>query len=341
MFGRKHYQKRSPNILFVIFRLLLSVVMFSVLLVSAYSAYKHFSGLDPLKLNPQAVVSELLAGKVPKQFTDLLSASQQSSQGIPSAESIASGDIPVADGVNANLVFRFLIVADSHNDNANLAKVIDRAKDSYPDLKFIIGLGDYTEVGTITELEETKKQLDSSGLRYFLIPGDHDLWDCRNRNLLPAVCFSQVFGPNYQTFTFENFKFLLLDNSDNYTGFDTGQLKWITDELDKSKQEGVRGILVFLHEPLYHPSSDHIMGWVTKELKIQAGGLVFQLKAAGVTQVFTGDIHYFSQYLEPKTGIAMTTIGAVTSEKNPQAPRFAVVSAFEDGRIKVEDREIK
>ena len=59
MFGRHH--RRPINILFVIFRLLLSVVMLTILMVGIYSAYKHFSGLDPLKLNPQAIVLGIVA----------------------------------------------------------------------------------------------------------------------------------------------------------------------------------------------------------------------------------------------------------------------------------------
>jgi len=101
-----------------------------------------------------------------------------------------------------------------------------------------------------------------------------------------------------------------------------------------------KGVFVFLHEPLYHPSSTHTMGWVEKNLKSQAGGLMFQLKDAGAAKVFAGDIHYFSQYSEPKTDIPMATIGAVSSLRNPQLPRFAVVSVFDDGETRVEDVEI-
>lgn len=351
---KRHYQKRRhTNIVFVIFRLFLSVVMFAVLLGGVYSAYKHFSGLDPLKINPQAVMSELLAGKVPKEVLGILSLSkvtqglsgqirqksqdQQKSKEIPS-DSSQKG---LAGEISKNLAFRFLLVADSHSDNADLAKAISQAQVSFPDLKFIIGLGDYTEVGTVDELKAAKTVFDSSALRYFLIPGDHDLWDCRNRNLPPIDCFREVFGPTYQSFVFDNFDFLLLNNSDNYTGFDSGQQKWITGELDKAKQVGLKGIFVFLHEPLYHPSSDHVMGWVEKDLKLQAGSLIFQLKDAGVKKIFAGDIHFFSEYTEPKTNLSMVTIGAVTIDRNPQAPRFGVVSVFEDGSSKVEDVEIK
>ena len=241
---KKHQGKRSTNIVFVIFRLALSFFMLAVLLGGTYSAYKHFSGFDPLKLDPQTVLSEILAGKVPQSFLTVLSANKitggvsdrisQKVLGEQRSKEITSEN-PVELPPASNLVFRFLLFADSHNDNINLSKAITQAKQSYPDLKFIIGLGDYTEVGTIQELKNVKKELDLSSLRYFLLPGDHDLWDCRNRELSPIACFNQVFGPTYQSFTFENFHFILLNNSDNYIGFDAAQSKWIADELEKFK----------------------------------------------------------------------------------------------------------
>lgn len=348
MFRRQRQGRRSIKIVFVIFRLILSIVMFAVLLGGVYSSYKHFSGLDPLKLDPGSVLSEALAGKIPKEFLGILSSNQvtkslsdQINQKVLNQQK--SKEIPSEDAKKAaspNLAFKFLLIADSHSDNVNLAKAINQAKLEFPGLKFIIGLGDYTDVGTISELQKAKKELDNSNLRYFLIPGDHDLWDCRNRDLLATACFSQVFGPAYQSFTFNEFFFMLLDNSNNYTGFDAEQLQWIADELGKSRE--VKGIFVFIHEPLFHPSSEHVMGWVEKKLKLQAEQLLFQLKDTGLTKkIFSGDIHYFSQYSEPKTGLSMITIGAITSERNPQAPRFGVVSVFDDGSTKVEDVEIK
>lgn len=321
MFGRR--KRRSTFLPFVIFRLLLSIVIFVALLGGVYSAYKHFSGLDPLKLDPQTILKNVgVLG-------------QQTAKNIP----VINTTIP--SPIIAKPLFKFMLLADPHSDNINLEKAINQAKQSYPDLKFIIGLGDYSEVGTIDELTNAKAKLDSSGLRYFLIPGDHDLWDCRNRSFLPTACFSQVFGPPFQTFTLENFRFILIYNSDNYAGLSEEQLRWITSELQKAKDEGVKAIFVFVHEPLFHPSSEHIMGWVEKGLKVQARDLTIQLKDAGVKKVFAGDIHFFSEYSEPVTNLEMVTIGAVSSQRNPQAPRFAVVSVFEDGSNKVEDVEIK
>lgn len=327
MFGRRHSGRQSINPLFVIFRVLLSMVMFAVLLAGVIAAYKHFSGLDPLKIDPKTFVTNvtnLINAKTPQQVLGIL-------------PSQASTNKPQISG---KVVFKFLALADSHSDNNNLKKAITLAKGKYPDIQFIIGLGDYTEVGTLDELRLAKKELDLIGLRYFLIPGDHDLWDSRDKQTNPVTNFKQVFGPTYQSFTFGSFRFLLLYNSDNYIGMDEEQIKWLGEELEKAKQEK-SGVFVFVHEPLYHPSSDHVMGRVEKGLKLQAKNIIYQLKDAHVKKVFAGDIHYFSEYNEPETNLAMITVGAVTTSRNAQAPRFAVVFVFEDGSTGVEDIEIR
>lgn len=306
---KKHYNKRSSNPLFVIFRLILSLLMFAVLLAGLYTAYKHFSGLDPLKLNPQKFLALLSSVKLPSPTPA------------------------------ASVGFKFLLIADSHSDNANLRKALTQAKEKHPDLAFIIGLGDYTNVGTIEELNAAKIELDRSGLRYFLIAGDHDLWDSRDKGNEASANFKEIFGPTFQSFTYDNFKFLLLDNSDNYIGVDDAQQSWIGIEMEKAKK--MAGILVFIHEPLFHPSSDRFMGKLKKEIKTQAESLIFQFKSAGVKKVISGDIHYFSEYEEPVTKLSMITIGSLVTERNPQVPRYAIGYVFEDGSVKVEDVEIK
>ena len=334
MFGRKYKGRRSPNIVFVIFRLILSVFMFTLLLGGVYSAYKHFSGLDPLKLNPQSVLNQLLEGRVPKEVLGILPTGKQI---LGQSDKLIQAN-PVA---LKKVVFKFLLVADSHNDRSNLNKALSLAKKNYPDIQFIIGLGDYTEVGTLNELQAAKQEFDSSSLRYFLLPGDHDLWDSRDKSLSPDANFRQVFGPTYQSFSFGNFKFILLYNSDNYTGMGADQLDWLSTELDKAKIEGSRGIFVFVHEPLFHPSSDHVMGRVEKKLKLEAKNLIQELAENKATKVFAGDIHFFSQYEELQTKLQMVTVGAITIERNPQSPRFGVVSVFDDGSSSVEDVEVK
>jgi len=99
--------------------------------------------------------------------------------------------------------------------------------------------------------------------------------------------------------------------------------------------------LVFLHEPLYHPISDHSMGKLEKQVKQQAKNLTFQLKEGGVKEVFAGDTHDFSQYNDPQTNLPMVSVGAITRDRNLQLPRFAIGYVFGDGSVRVEDVEIK
>lgn len=173
------------------------------------------------------------------------------------------------------------------------------------------------------------------------MPGDHDLWDSLNRDLKGTADFNSVFGVNYQSFTYQNFGFLLIDDSNNYDGIDSVQNQWIITQLQKFHQENTKGIFVLTHIPFYHPSSDHVMGKADEDLAKQADYYINLFKQQGVTEIIAGDIHFFSQYTEPKTGLNMTTVGAVTSDRNLEQPRFATVDVFSDGSYNIEDVPIK
>lgn len=356
MFKKHHSGRRSPNIVFVIFRLCLSIAIFAALAVGAYSAYKHFSGVDPLKSDPKTLALSFLESAQTTELIDQIFGLKLADIGRQKIMELAKKDSNTGSGgigtnslgtkaarpaTNKERLFSFLAVADSHNDNLNLRKALNQGRTLYPDIRFVIGLGDYTDVGTVEELKRSKTEFDSLGVRYFVIPGDHDLWDARNRNLDPEANFTQVFGPPYQSFEEEGVRFILLNNSDNYVGLDQEQLGWFGRELEKGRGPDFRMIIAFVHEPLSHPSSTHTMGRVNKELKDQARQMLGMLKDGGVSHLFSGDIHFFTQFVDAEVGLSMTTVGAVTSQRNAQAPRFAVVHIYTDTTISVEDVEIK
>lgn len=350
MFFRKKQEKRSSNLVFVIFRFILSLIIFALLMGGLYSAFQGFSGVDPLKTDPKSILTVLIStatsSKDPKEiftrlsnldFKGLLAVKDQSF--IPADKSVSSA----TDTTGKTLDYSFLLIADSHNENNYLQKALRQAQDKLGNnLKFVIGLGDYTEVGTISELNMAKKELDTAGLRYFLIPGDHDLWDGRDKQNNALVNFTQVFGKNYQSFVYQNTKFILIDNADNYKGVSDEQFGWISNELTKAKlQDNAKLIFALLHKPLSHPSSSHIMGSENEALYKQAKSLIMILKEGEVNEVFAGDIHFYTRYNEPVTKLPMTTIGAVASAKNTQAPRYTIVNVFTDSTYSVEDVEIK
>lgn len=339
MFGR-HSKKRSAFLPFVIFRLFLSLAILVILLVGIYTAYKQFSGFDPAATDPKAVIASFLSSGNFDPILKLLPFDLKKKQIIYES---APKELPKEEKIKspqpkkAKLIFTFGLIADVHNDNALLNKALAQIKD----VSFIIGLGDYTDVGTLRELQDAKKILDEGKTRYFVIAGDHDLWDSRDKQKEPTFNFKQVFGSRWQSFEHQGVAFLLLDNSDNYQGFGDDQIGWFSGELEKFKKaDNIKVVLAFVHQPFYHPSSDHIMGRIEPSLKDQAKKVIKILKSGGVKKVFAGDIHFFSQYNEPDTNLAMVTVGAVTTQRNPQLPRFALVRVFDDGTSEVEDVEI-
>lgn len=345
MFGRhkEHKRKRSTNLPFVIFRLLLSLTIFAVLAGGVYSAFKQFSGVDPVSADPKAIVSNFISdeaefsGKMMDLVLSFLSLNIQNNSVNTYEEETKpiQKTEPVASKPKLKtLDFKFALVSDSHSDNDSLKKALAKAK--VLDAKFIIGLGDYTEVGTEDELNKAKKQFDEAGIRYFVTVGDHDLWDSRDKGKNPPENFTKIFGPPFQSFEYQNVKLIIIYNSDNYKGLGDNQKNWIKSELATKDKL----IFVFTHEPLYHPSSDRFMGKVTPSLKTEARDLIREFKSAGVKEVFSGDIHFFTRYSDPE-GLPMTTVGAVTRERNTQTPRFAVVSVYTDGSFEVEDIEIQ
>ena len=332
----RRHSRRSTNIVFVIFRLFLSLTMFALLLGGLYSAYKHFSGVDSVKLDLTSAVSSL-EKMVPPQIAQYLPFKKDQSSS--SLNDVLSQITSSSSQPASEIAFDFVLISDSHSDNVNFQKALGLIK-NFSSVQFLIGLGDYTEVGTIDELKNAKEALDQSGIRYFLAPGDHDLWDSRDKSKPALANFREVFGPSYQSFDYQNFKFILVFNSDNYAGVDSMQLSWLKSQLEDGKNRGLN-ILVFVHEPLFHPSSDHFMGRVEPKLKDQARELIRLFSENGVKKVFAGDAHLFSEYTEPETNLSMITVGAVTSERNLQLPSFARVWVYEDGTIRVEDVEIK
>lgn len=329
-------KKRGLGLPFVLLRMCLSLTMLALLGLMVYQAYKHFSGVDPLQVDPKTAIFSLITSQEGSDFAkklltlDIKDIKQGAQEALPVATPSFTPTAP--------LLFRFAIVADTHNDNANLARALVQAKAE--GAKFVIGLGDYSDVGTLEELQNTKKIFDGGGLPYYVTVGDHDLWDCRNRHQ-PAACnFNQVFGPAYQSFVYSDVRFVLVFDSDNYDGIDEAQMGWLRDQLSHVKASKPKLFLAFMQEPLYHPSSDHRMGKTTPALGEQAKQVVEMLKEAGVAEIFAGDTHFFTQYSDPVSGVKMTTVGAVTETRNVQKPRFALVDVYEDGKYNIQDANI-
>ncbi len=334
--------QRPRNLLFGIVRLGLSLIMLAVLVIGGYSAFKHFSGLDPKGLDAKSLIVnsawEIIGSVEANQILDSI-LSFKIPTSLPSAPVTSQEVTNPTPRPGAEIILRFALVADSHNANPNLTTALLDAKAKQA--KFVIGLGDYTEVGTDSELKAVKDIFNSVGLPYYLTAGDHDLWNARDKGVSPEAKFNSIFGSPYQSFSDSGVRFLILYNADNYQGLDEVQMNWLETQVETQVTNPAKLTLAFLHEPLYHPSSDHFMGRVTPNLKSQAQKINQLLQKGGVKEVFYGDTHFFGRYKEPSTGLRMTTIGALTAERNAQRPRYSLVEVWNDYQYNVSDIELK
>lgn len=344
-----NYHRKSKFIPITIFRFLITLILLVILSIGVLSAFKYFSGIDPFKFSPQTIGKSILASPETQKLISQVLGTKTPKFLIPILAKLNLNEIQPADQINTNssdnpnlgkpLLFTFAVVADSHNDNVDLKKALSQAHDK--GAAFVIGDGDYTDVGTLKELQDAKAVFDASGIPYYVTAGDHDLWNARDKGMDALETFKQVFGIPYKSFGYDNVRFFILNDSDDYLGVDPYQMNWFEGELKRVKQTNPLNILVFLHEPLYHPSSDHVMGKTNPNLLDQANQLKSLIKDNGVAEVISGDTHFYTSYTDPETGIKMTTAGAVTDQRNAQAPRFLLVDVYTDGSYNIYDTEIK
>lgn len=342
--GQEPRRRRAGGV-FGVVRVFLSLCMISIMLLGLAFALQHLSGVRSTEfgqgINLRQVFSseqlyQVVSGALSVNPMTTLSRLKQLIAGAITTEHSSSVQ---PSSVPATKVYTFAVVTDSHNDNSHLSNALKIAKSR--GAAFVVGLGDYTDVGTIDELRNSKNEFDIAGMNYYVTAGDHDLWDARNKSLPPQQNFQEVFGSPYSTFAYKGTRFIIIYDADDYLGLDAVQQKWVEDVLNIAKQEGSKDIFVLTSTPFWHPSSDHAMGRVEPKLKDQAVQLIKLCKDKAVNEIFAGDAHFFSRYTEPATGLKMTVVGAVTSTRNLQQPRFVLVDVYSDGSYNIQDTEIK
>ena len=232
-------------------------------------------------------------------------------------------------------ILRFAVLSDSEGENDLLAKALRQAQGK--GINFVIGLGDWSTVGTQGQLSVAKQVFDASGLEYYTTSGDHDLWDSRNRGEDPLANYNQTFGSASHLIEKEEIQIVILDNSDIYKGIPSSSWELLFESLKKD----VKLRFVMAHKTPFHPDSAHIMGQDAQNVKAQAENLLAILEEGQISAFFSGDMHFFAQFKTPKQAVKITTIGAVSSQKNFQGPRFAIVTVYDDYSWKAEDVEIR
>jgi predicted MPP superfamily phosphohydrolase len=225
---------------------------------------------------------------------------------------------------------KFAIISDIHSHLDNLQRALLLIKEGEND--FFIVTGDLTSLGKEEELKEVKKLLDKSSLRYYAIPGNHDLWVGEK---LKTDIYGQVFGPDYQSFKEGEIKFILMNNG-SYQGMDKKQEEWVSGEVSECLSFYC---LVFMHIPLNHPKSIYVMGEENSMVASQAARLVKLLTENKVKEAFAGHLHASSFYTY--NGLTTSVVGAITGVRNFESPKYLEVTVLKKGgEIILEKKEI-
>jgi len=205
---------------------------------------------------------------------------------------------------------KFVVMSDIHMNWTDWRKFLAKVK---PSGQMVLVTGDMTSLGKKNELLAAKKVLDESGVRYVVIPGNHDMWES---DRIKTSLFNEVFGKEYQSVRLEGRKFIMINNG-RATGLGAVQRAWLENEV---KECTVVKCIALMHMPLNHGISAHIMGEKNKKVTEEAGGLVKLLKANNVVDIIAGHLHYSGSY--ELDGLRTYLSGAVTRERNTQTPRY-------------------
>ena len=147
--------------------------------------------------------------------------------------------------------FQFVIVSDrtgGHRDGV-FEDAIGKINDLRPE--FVISVGDliegYTEnSGQIDrEWKEFNGFLEPLAMRFFYVPGNHDVWSAQSRHK-----WEQRFGASYYHFIYKNVLFLCLNSEDGGpTQMGEEQVAFVEKTLGENSD--VRWTLIFLHKALW------------------------------------------------------------------------------------------
>lgn len=212
----------------------------------------------------------------------------------------------------------------------------------------IVHVGDITNYGVEADLIAAKEILDEPGIDYVAIPGDRDLAATSNLD-----AFSTVFGVDSHTLEYAGNKFVVFNNSANYTLIPQSKMNWFEEQLNGAD-------FVILSQPLYTEDlllfncqymgsscsepEDAELKAKQAEVKKQRDELLSMIRSSNVRAVIAGDHHRSSQTQDKdKPGLVHYVVGAIGGSLNDysqnalQTQRFTILKLYENGAFTVED----
>lgn len=224
---------------------------------------------------------------------------------------------------------KFSVMSDVHMNWTDWRKFLAMVKKTD---QMVMVTGDMTSLGKKAELLAAKKVLDESGVKYAVVPGNHDLWES---DRIKQSLFNEVFGKEYQSLRLEGRKFIMINNG-RATGLGATQRAWLEGEVKECK---VVRCIAMMHMPLNHGISAHVMGEKNKKVSEEAVSLIKLFNDSGVVDIIAGHLHYSGTY--ELQGLRTYLAGAVSRERNTQTPRYTEFTMLGDqiDRLVIEGEE--
>ncbi|MFZ1306389.1 MAG: metallophosphoesterase, partial [Ferruginibacter sp.] len=156
--------------------------------------------------------------------------------------------------------FRFAFLSDTHigspdgKAEEDLRRTVQDINNSN-DIEFVVITGDITELGTREELPRAKKILDSLKLKYYIIPGNHDVgWSESG-----GMDFISTFGSDRFAFDHRGIRFIAC-SSGPYVRMSDGHIPrdamtWMKNILDTTH---VNMPVIFLN---HYPMDNQMDNW--------------------------------------------------------------------------------
>lgn len=193
--------------------------------------------------------------------------------------------------------FSFIVCGDVHNNYGVFNHILEAARD----VDFLIIAGDLTGSGTSTELNKFRDVMENSGVRYYAVPGNHDV-----ATSPVEENYTRILGPPYQSFHHLNSFFVLIDNSSPDLGFYPAMREWTRQELERARGLDFDHVFAVCHVPPGFPYSRRTALTLSEGVKAN-DHLVPVLSEGGVDQLFCGHFHAFSQWTQ--AGLTITITG--------------------------------
>lgn len=175
-------------------------------------------------------------------------------------------------------------------DNGTMDRIVQSARSM--GAAFMVDTGDVTDGGTTDELVRYRDFTEASGLRFYTVPGNHDVGKGGVSN-----AYSNVLGATYFSFDFGGDHFVVLDNADDKTGMDDAETAWM--EADLAANRDKKHQFVFAHIPIASPTLDssHVSG-EGGAAGLKSGQHLAQVaeNTANIADLFFGHIHAYIPY---------------------------------------------